>query len=181
MWALGRAVRLENLIDAVAEGDRSAFAKIFAATSRQVYGAVLRILRKRADAVTATEEAYVRIWRDASTFDPKLLSPLDWIVMTARAAAFDFARKHDDLRLAAYRGAMETDGEPEAANADISSELRKLLGAFGELSEDARRMTLLAYYDGWSREALSVEFDAQPGTIRTWLLRSLEHIRGRIP
>jgi RNA polymerase sigma-70 factor (ECF subfamily) len=179
--ALGKAVRLQNLIDAVAEGDRSAFAQIFAATSRQVYGAVLRILRKRADAVAATEEAYVRIWRDASTFDPKLQTALDWVMMTARAAAFDFARKNDDLRLAAYRGAMETEGEAEAANPEISPELRKLLGAFGELSEDARRMTLLAYYDGWSREALSVEFDAQPGTIRTWLLRSLEHIRARAP
>jgi RNA polymerase sigma-70 factor, ECF subfamily len=47
------------------------------------------------------------------------------------------------------------------------------------MSSDARRMMLLAYYDGWSREALAIEFDAQPGTIRTWLLRSLEHIRAR--
>jgi RNA polymerase sigma-70 factor (ECF subfamily) len=179
--ALGRAVRLQDLIDAVAEGDRSALAQIYTATNRQAYGAVLRILRKRDDAVAATEEAYVRIWRDATTYNPKLLSPLDWIVMTARAAAFDFARRHDDLRLATYRGAMETEGDAEAASAEISPELRKLLGVFGELSEDKRRMMLLAYYDGWSREALSVEFDAQPGTIRTWLLRSLEHIRERAP
>jgi RNA polymerase sigma-70 factor (ECF subfamily) len=177
--ALGRAVRLQDLIDAVAEGDRSAFAQIYTATSRQVYGAVLRILRKRADAVAATEEAYVRIWRDAATYEPKMQPPLDWIVMTARATAFDHARKNDDLRLAAYRGPMETQGEAEEPNADISPELKKLLATFGELSADARRMTLLTYYDGWSREALAIEFDAQPGTIRTWLLRSLEHIRQR--
>lgn len=181
MVALGRAVRLQDLIDAVAEGDRSAFAQIYALTSRQVYGAALRILRKRADAVAATEEAYVRIWREAANYQPRLQAPLDWIVMTARAAAFDFARRNDDLRLAAYRRPMETEGEPEEASADISPTLRDLLGAFGELSADARRMTLLAYYDGWSREALGVEFDAQPGTIRTWLLRSLEHIRQRAP
>ena len=181
MVALGRAVRLENLIDAVAEGDRSAFAKIYDATSHAAYGAALRILRKRADAVAATEQAYIRIWRNAANYDPKLLAPLDWIVMTARAAAFDLARKNDDLRLEAYRVNMETDGETSEPKSDIGPELRNLLGAFGEMSSDARRMTLLAYYDGWSREALSVEFDAQPGTIRTWLLRSLEHIRARTP
>jgi RNA polymerase sigma-70 factor (ECF subfamily) len=176
---LGRAVRLQNLIDAVAEGDRSAFAQIFSVTSHEVYGTALRILRKRNDAVAATEEAYVRIWRDAANYDPKLLSPIDWIVMTARAAAFDLARKNDDLRLEVYRAGMETEGEAGEPKSDISPELRNLLGAFGEMSSDARRMMLLAYYDGWSREALAIEFDAQSGTIRTWLLRSLEHIRAR--
>jgi RNA polymerase sigma-70 factor (ECF subfamily) len=36
---------------------------------------------------------------------------------------------------------------------------------------------LLAYYDGWSREQLSVQFDKPVNTIKTWLRRSLAEIR----
>ena len=38
-------------------------------------------------------------------------------------------------------------------------------------------MLLLAYYDGWSHTELAIEFDAPPGTIRTWMLRGLEQVR----
>ena len=43
--------------------------------------------------------------------------------------------------------------------------------------EDRRRMVLLAYYSGWSREQLAVKFEAPANTIKTWLRRSLQQIR----
>lgn len=175
-------VRLRNLIDAVAEGDKSALEKIYLQTNRQLYGAILRILRKRENAVPAMEEAYLRIWRLAANFDSKIHKPMNWLVTIARSVALEAARQSDDLRLGAYRAPMETDGEPEeAAATEMSAELKQLLQALGELSADLRKMMLLAYFDGWSRDALGLEFDAPPGTVRTWLLRSLEHVRQRAP
>jgi RNA polymerase sigma-70 factor (ECF subfamily) len=38
-------------------------------------------------------------------------------------------------------------------------------------------MVLLAYYSGWSRDQLAVQFDAPANTIKTWLRRSLLEIR----
>jgi RNA polymerase sigma-70 factor (ECF subfamily) len=52
------------------------------------------------------------------------------------------------------------------------------VAALAGLSEDLRRMLLLAYYDGWSRRALAAEFDAPVGTVATWLRRSLGQLRG---
>ena len=42
---------------------------------------------------------------------------------------------------------------------------------------DRQRMVLLAYYSGWSRDQLAVQFDAPANTIKTWLRRSLLEIR----
>jgi RNA polymerase sigma-70 factor (ECF subfamily) len=42
-------------------------------------------------------------------------------------------------------------------------------------------MLLLAYFDGWSRSELAVEFDAPAPTVRTWMLRGLEQIRDCAP
>ena len=38
-------------------------------------------------------------------------------------------------------------------------------------------MVLLAYYSGWSRDQLAVQFDMPANTIKTWLRRSLLEIR----
>ena len=103
------------------------------------------------------------------------------MVTIARQAALEVARGRSEL--AFDQTASERD---EAAGAGgtpgtISAELRTLLNCLAELSGDLRRMVLLAYYDGWSREALAVEFDAPVATIRTWLLRSLEQLRQCAP
>src|ERR687886_243377 len=45
------------------------------------------------------------------------------------------------------------------------------------IDEERRRIVLLAYYNGWSREQLAVKFDKPVNTIKTWLRRSLIDLR----
>jgi RNA polymerase sigma-70 factor (ECF subfamily) len=45
------------------------------------------------------------------------------------------------------------------------------------LSDERRQMVLLAYYRGWSREALSKRFDRPVPTVKTLLHRSLAQLR----
>ena len=47
----------------------------------------------------------------------------------------------------------------------------------GGLDEEHRRVLLLAYYNGWSREQLAAKFDKPVNTIKTWLRRGLIQIR----
>lgn len=177
-----RSDRLQDLIYAVANGDAPALERLYQLTSRQIYGTVLRILREKDAAARATEESYLRIWCGATLYDPSTHTPINWLLTIARATAFDAARGKASLPIDAYREPMAADENAAEENAVTAGpEMKRLLAAFGELSGDLRKMSLLAYYDGWSREALSLEFDAPPSTIRTWLLRSLEHIRARVP
>ena len=60
---------------------------------------------------------------------------------------------------------------------DFAAKVRQWERRLGELEEDRRRMVLLAYYSGVSREQLAVQFDAPANTIKTWLRRSLMQIR----
>ena len=74
---------------------------------------------------------------------------------------------------------MEVAGEnPDPlARREITDELRRLLACLGGLDEERRRIVLLAYYNGWSREQLAVRFDKPVNTIKTWLRRSLIDLR----
>ena len=172
-------VRLRDFIEAIAEGDRSALEHLYRATSDKLYGVALRILRRPELADQALADAYLRIWRDAVNYAPVLLDPMSWLVMHARRACLDIARRrgeicHEEMAEVADQTAGTDD---EATEREVSAELRELLRALAQLSPDPRLMLLLAYYDGWSHRELAIEFDAPPGTIRTWMLRGLEQVR----
>jgi RNA polymerase sigma-70 factor, ECF subfamily len=172
--------RLQDLLDAVAEGDRDALHRLYVLSAPRLYGVALRILREPALAEDALSRAYVRIWQAAGRFDPRIAELERWMVAIARQAALEVARGRSELTFDRTASERDEAAEPPTPGA-ISAELRTLLNCLAELSGDLRRMVLLAYYDGWSREALAVEFDAPVATIRTWLLRSLEQLRQCAP
>ena len=93
-------VEITWLLAAVTKGDAVAFERLYGATCANLYGVVLRILRRHDLAADVMEEAYLKIWRDAGEFDPAHSTPLAWMVAIARRLAIDMAR-----RTAAGRGA----------------------------------------------------------------------------
>jgi RNA polymerase sigma-70 factor (ECF subfamily) len=167
------------LMAAVAKGDQAAFERLYAATRTKLYGVVLRILRRSDLADEVIQETYLKIWHNAGTFDPKLATPITWMVAIARNRALDLIRKKTEASIEDEPAAMEAAGEEPnpLARREMTEELRRLLACLGHLEEDRRRMVLLAYYSGWSREQLAVKFAAPANTIKTWLRRSLLEIR----
>jgi RNA polymerase sigma-70 factor, ECF subfamily len=167
------------LMAAVARGDQVAFERLYAATRAKLYGVVLRILRRSDLAEEVMQETYLRVWRHAGDFDPKVATPITWMVAIARNRALDVIRKKSEVSIEDEPAAAEpVSEEPNPlARREMTDELRRLLACLGELEEDRRRLVLLAYYDGWSRDQLAVKFDAPPNTVKTWLRRSLLQIR----
>jgi Sigma-70 region 2 len=81
------------LLAAVAKGDQAAFERLYAATRTKLYGVVLRILRRSDLADEVIQETYLKIWHNAGSFDPKLATPITWMVAIARNRALDLVRK----------------------------------------------------------------------------------------
>ena len=88
---------LVSLLAAVANGDETAFEKLYAATSAKLYGVVLRILRRPELADEVMQETYLKIWNGAAQFDASRASPITWMVAIARNRAIDLVRKKADV------------------------------------------------------------------------------------
>ena len=84
---------LVELLRRVALEDRQAFQLLFRATSAKLYGIVFRILRRKDLADEVVQEAYLRIWRRAASFNPKAGSPITWMAVIARNLALDEVRR----------------------------------------------------------------------------------------
>jgi RNA polymerase sigma-70 factor (ECF subfamily) len=167
------------LLAAVAKGDQVAFERLYAATRAKLYGVVLRILRRTDLADEVMQETYLKVWRNAGDFNPRIATPVTWMVAIARNTALDLLRKKTESALEDEPGVLEPAAEQAdpLATREMTEELRRLLACMGGLEEDHRRAVLLAYYNGWSRDQLASRFDKPVNTIKTWLRRGLIQIR----
>jgi RNA polymerase sigma-70 factor (ECF subfamily) len=173
------AAELVWLLAAVAKGDEAAFERLYLATQAKLYGVTLRILRRTDLADEVLQETYVKIWRRAGDFNPRIASPITWMVAIARNGALDLVRKRGEVSLEDEPAAMAAEAESPTplAQREMTEELQRLLACMGRLEEEHRRAILLAYYNGWTRDQLAQKFDKPVNTIKTWLRRGLIQIR----
>jgi RNA polymerase sigma-70 factor (ECF subfamily) len=170
---------LVALLARVAARDAAAFASLYRATQSVLYGVVARILTRGDASGEALQEAYVRIWEKAGEFDPAKGSPLGWMATIARNRALDEVRRVRPTSLEDMPEGFEPAAEsvdPLASRAR-SERLTALLACLSALEADKREAVLLAYYRGFSRDALARRFGAPTATIKTWLRRSLMQLR----
>jgi len=162
-----------------ATGDRDAFAALYRATSAKLFGVILRILHDRSLAADVLQEVYVKIWNRASSFDATKASAITWMTAVARNRALDEARKRkpqevdidgDDVQIAAEQ-------DDPLAGRDRREEMSRLVGCLEGLDAERRRIVVLAYCRGLSREELAAQFAHPVSTIKTWLRRSLTQLR----
>ena len=162
-----------------AQGDREAFAALYRAASAKLFGVILRILEDRSLATDILQEVFVKIWRNASGYDPAKAAPMTWMAAIARNRALDEARKRkpatldldsEDLHIAA----PETD---PFAGRQRQEDLVSLLACLDGLDSERRRIVVLAYCHGLSRDELARRFAHPVATIKTWLRRSLLQLR----
>lgn len=176
-----RQVQKEELaraIGAVADGDKAAFALVYAATAAKLFGIIVRIVRRRDVAEDVLQEVYLRIWRHAASFDSRFGSPMTWMATIAHRRALDEVRRMDPaipieespevLRLAMQDGPFA--GEEVKFSRDLAAALQRL-------NPDKRSMLVQAYCYGLTREEIAKRTERPVSTVKTWLRRALAELR----
>lgn len=171
---------LSQLLRGVAQRDRSAFAKVYQATSAKLYGIVLRILRRRDIADEVLQEVYVKIWERAADFDSEKASPISWMAAIARNRALDEVRRKQPVAIEDHPEVQDFASDDETALAAVmrSEDGRRLAECLKRLEPDRRQMVVFAYCEGLSRDELAKKYGQPVNTIKTWLRRSLAQLKG---
>jgi len=164
-----------SLLQRITARDTAALAELYDRHSRLLFGLILRIVRHRAEAEEILQEAFVRVWTRAETYDARLGGPLPWIVRLARNFAID------RLRARRSRAAIDTpapggrDAEAMPAS-DIQSpeafvldaERRQALtDALAGLPAEQRQLIEAAFFDGYTHSELAQRFGLPLGTVKT--------------
>ena len=169
---------ISDLILRVALRDRSAFAALYEATSAKLFGICLRVLKDRPEAEEALQEAYVKVWNNASRFSVTANSPISWLAAIARNNAIDRLRARRPETVELDEELAGADESPDPERLVISSETGALISTcLEELEANRAEAVRGAYLDGYSYQELADQFSVPLNTMRTWLRRSLISLR----
>jgi RNA polymerase sigma-70 factor (ECF subfamily) len=170
----------EALLAGLAAGDRDASAAFVRRFQRRAYGLARTIVSDSGTAEDVAQEAFVRAWRYAGSYDARRGSVLTWLLTIVRNVAVDRLRLRqpeplDPDVLAAKLQLEESRAErDEYAGVMERDRLRRVVDV---LPDEQRRALLLAAYFG--RTAAEVaELEAIPlGTAKTRIRTAMGRLR----
>ncbi|SOZ13935.1 RNA polymerase sigma factor, sigma-24 [Cupriavidus taiwanensis] len=176
--------RLEELLRAVAVGERQALRAIYDLTATKLFGLALRITGRRDWAEDVVQESFVSIWHHAGDYRPQLAAPMTWMTAIVRNRALDCLR-----RAAAARVPQTAELEQDLAEwladdaagpaelAEASQQARALNRCLQRLEQSQRQAIMLAYLQDLSHAELAERLRAPLGTVKSWIRRGLERLR----
>lgn len=171
---------LVEMMARTSQGDRQAFEKLYQATSSKLFGLALRILASRDLAEEALQDAFVKIWHSADTYQTDKAAVMTWMTAIVRNRCLDLLR-------AAPRehGLNEDESFDDWASDDLGpmeaaatqSDTKALMQCMSQLAPLQRQAFALSYFHGLAHEQLANQLAQPLGTIKTWLRRGLETLR----
>jgi RNA polymerase sigma-70 factor, ECF subfamily len=171
---------LVELMGRIANGDQAAFADFYDATSRTVYGIVLRVLRDRAQAEEVAQEVYVEAWTSAPRFDAGLGSPTGWLNTIAHRKAVDRVRSSERN---VAREQRHFNAETQRVTADTSDivvaqdESQRVREALEQLPEAQRTAVRMAYFEGRTYREVAEFLELPLGTVKTRIRDAMKRLR----
>ena len=162
--------------------DQRAFAELYRQTSAKLYGVAIRILRRQDWAEEVLQESFVNIWNHIADYSTSRSAPMTWMTAIVRNRALDWLRRPN-----LERGDEDYDLLLEAVPDDApgpetllgnSRDARALADCLKQLSGNQRQTIVLAYTHGLSHGELASHLKEPLGTVKTWIRRGLDRLRG---
>ena len=177
--------QLIALLDRVAQADQAALKELYDMTSSRLYGVAVRVVTNREWAEDVLQEAFLNIWRIAGDYKASLSPPMAWMGLVVRSRGLDFLRRRtsdradtaqelDDLISDTVAGDSPNPIDTTQASEQASA-LHQCLSA---LDNKQREVISLAYMRDLSHAELANQLKLPLGTVKTWIRRGLEQLRG---
>lgn len=163
-------------MQAVQEGDKSAFAELFAYFGPRVKSFLMKSGASHDVAEECAQDVMATLWRKAHLFDPGKASVSTWIFTIARNRRIDMIRKErrpepEDLP-------WGPEAEPDQADAmALQQETNQLGQALAQLPEKQRKLVEAAYFGDLSHSEIAAQTGLPLGTIKSRIRLALDRLR----
>ena len=173
------------LLDRIALADESALKELYGLTSSKLYGVAVRVVTNREWAEDVLQEAFLNIWKVAGSYKASLSPPMAWMGLLVRSRGLDFLRRRASDRADRMQELDEVITDTVAGDSpnpmdttQASEQARALHQCLGQLENKQREVVSLAYLRDLSHSELAEQLKLPLGTVKTWIRRGLEQLRG---
>ena len=157
-----------ELLGRVARNDEPALAELHRRHLSLCRHRAFDVLRNHALAEEAVQDAFLDLWRTASTFDPARAAVRTWLCVLVHRRAVDVARREARHYLTDDRArAPETDSCTAEELLLLQIDRRRVRAALDRLSPPHQQVIELAYWGGLSQSQIAVRCGVPVGTIKS--------------
>ncbi len=171
------------LIERMAAGEVAALDTLYHLYSGTFLRLFSSILKDEFEAEEVLQDMFVKLYREAWRYDPKMGAPFSWIVTIGKRMAIDRLRRREK-RPEFIGDPMEQEADPADHNMDHAenpvyqnAELDWVRESLGGLPDFQREAIELAYFQGYSQQEIANLLGKPLGTIKSELRRGMIQLR----
>ena len=173
----------EQLMAAICKGEESAIEALYERYHRYAYSLAYRILRDQVAAEDIVQDAFLSIWRKASSYQAQNGSVQSWIQAIVHHRAIDKIRAsaHRDYQWTPLQADNEQD--PPSEQPDVweqawqSEQHRIIREVMVEIPSEQRMVIELAYFGGLTHAEISEQCHIPLGTVKGRMRLGLQKMK----
>lgn len=175
---------LPDLFSRINAKESAALGELHRLTAHRLFAVILSVLKNRQEAEDVLQEVFLKIWKNASRYNPSLGSPISWLITVARNSSYDRYRKR--TRVAEQHETSQQDltemassNKPQRADDFLLSNERsqKIRTALKSLADDQRTAIELAFFSGHTQQEVSEKLGVPLGTIKARIRRGMQSLK----
>lgn len=176
-----------DLVAQLAAGSHEALAELYDRYGRLAYSVALRVLGDPGRAEDAVQEAFLKIWNHASSFDARRGSLRTWLLTSVRNRSIDYLRgrgahERQELELQSALPEVAPRSDPWR-EVSLSLERSAVREAMSNLPAEQRQAVELAYFAGYSHREIAdithVPLSTVKGRMRLALEKLSSYLQGK--
>lgn len=172
----------ESLLVRCKSKDEAAFESLYRLTSAKLYGVLYQLLRQEELAEDVMQEAYIKIWNSAPSYNKSKGKAITWMITIARNKGIDRLRsmrvrpESNEERMDNSDVLLSEDPDPTQLT-HLGQDVHRLTECLKHLSEEQQQCILMSFYYGYTHQELSTKLDRPLGTVKAWVRRGLDKLR----
>ena len=170
----------EDLISLIDAGDAEAFSTLYERHSRAVYSLAYRMMGERQAAEDLTQDAFIKVWRNAASYRVERGSVRTWVLSVAHNRGIDQLRAHASQRRTQDKiEASAPRSQPSEAFAETwrNSQRDQVREALQALPPEQLKILELAYFSGYTHLEISELLSLPLGTVKGRMRLGLKKMR----
>jgi RNA polymerase sigma-70 factor (ECF subfamily) len=169
------------LMATIADGDAAALDQLYIRYRSLAFAAAHAVLQDPDAAEDTVHDAFLRVWRSASSFQPERGPPRPWLLTIVRNSAIDRLRARQLARRSHTELVLDTlhapSDEDVCATVTTAAEVRRLHAALAALPSSQRTAIELAFIGGLTHSQIADLTGMPLGTVKGRVRLGLRRLR----
>ena len=174
------------LLRRIVQGEESAFAELYDRYAQLLYSLSMRILRSVDEVEDTVQEIFIRIWKEAGTYDASKGTVYTWLVTMMhhrsieRLRSKEFRNSIQQLDVSTLKLSSDSPSSNPHPQTIKGEHRQIIIRTLKQLNIDQQQVLALAYYEGYTQSEIAEKLEVPPGTVKSRMRKGMLTMRSRL-